>query len=137
MGLKKRHFISNDSDYFNDGEEAIKLEHCADGGKVCKLQMALMNEDLLIARKLIENKEFTRAAQYIRQAFDSTWSLKDDRCQGCAGLFRSSVFSVLDHLINDLEDMTRGFFGSKKYRMDLERALTLKQDIVNLLERKP
>jgi hypothetical protein len=137
MGLKKRHFVSKDNDYFKDGDEAIKLEHCADGGKVCKLQMMLMNEDLLIARKLIENKEFTRAAQHIKNAFDSTWSLKDDRCQGCAALFRNSVFAVLDHLISDLEDMTKGFFGTKKYSKDLERVQLLKQDILNMLERKP
>ena len=136
MGLKKRQFISKDNDYFKDGEETIKLEHCADGGIACKLQMMLMNEDLMIARKLIENKEFTRAAQHIKQAFDSTWALKDNRCQGCAALFRNSVFAVLDNLISDLEDMTRGFFGSKKYRRDLERAVLLKQEILNMLEHK-
>lgn len=123
--MKKRRFISKDSDFFKDQEESIKLEHCPDGGQKCKVQMATMNEHLLLTRKLIENKEFSRGTEVIKKAFDTTFDLKDKQCQGCAELFRSFITQTVHTCINELEELTTGFLANKRYKSDLENARTL------------
>lgn len=125
--MKKR-LITRDDDYFKNNEESIKLEHCADKGEKCRVQMVIMNENLLLARKMIENKEFTRSVEVIRKAFESTYMLKEKQCQGCAELFRNFIAQSLNQLVDDLEQLTTGFLASKKYVSDLENARKLLQE---------
>jgi len=127
--MKKRGFIQSDSDYFHDSEDHIKLDFCAEGGNKCRNQMALMNEDLLLARRLIENKEFTRGIKLIEEAYNSTFELKEQQCLGCADLFRATITHSLNTMIQDLEQMTKGFLGSKKFLPEVERAKKVLQEL--------
>lgn len=114
--------LSKDSEYFKDNEEIIKLEYCKEKGEACNSQMKLMNGNLLLARKLIEKKEYTRALQEIKQAHSSTYQIKPDHCQKCAQLFRDTIINSLRQLITDLKKMTKGLFANKNYKVDLEEA---------------
>jgi len=127
--MKKKWFISKDTDYYRDNEDAIELENCPAGGDLCKSQMAFMNKNLISARKLIENKEYTRAVISIKDSFDSTFELKEKQCQACADLFRKTISNKLDQLILDLDEMTNGFMGIKSYQSDLNVAKRLLQDM--------
>jgi len=119
--MKKRWFISKDSEYFKENEDTIKLENCPAGGEFCQLQMGFMNKNLLLAHKFVENKEFSRAVTLIKESYESTFDLKEEQCQKCAILFRDSILNILNNIIQDLEAMTKGIF-SKGYQSDLLHA---------------
>ena len=128
--MKKRRLVLRDSDYFQDGEDAIKLEYCADGGNTCRSQMAVMNENLLLARKFIENKEFSRGVEVIRKAFDSTFDLKEDKCQSCSKFFRLSITNSLTHVVHDLEEMNSGLFRSRLHQAEITAAIKMLKEIL-------
>ncbi len=121
--------FSQDSEYFRDKEEFIKLEHCKDKGDACNSQMKLMNGNLLLARKLIEKKEYTRALQEIKQAYNSTYQIKPEQCQKCAQLFRDTIMGTLKQITTDLKKMTSGLFARKMYRFDLQQAEILLREL--------
>ena len=128
--MKKGRLVLRDSDYFQDGEDAIKLEHCADGGNTCRSQMMVMNENLLLARKFIENKEFSRGVEVIRKAFDSTFDLKEDKCQSCSKFFRLSITNSLTHVVHDLEEMNSGLFRSRLHQAEITAAIKMLKEIL-------
>lgn len=121
--------FSKDSDYFSDNEQIIRLEYCKDKGEACNSQMKTMNGNLLLARKFIEKKEYTRALHEIKQAFTSTYQIKPDQCQKCAQLFRDTIIGTLKQLITDLKKMTSGLFARKTYKFDLQEAEKLLLDL--------
>lgn len=120
--MTKRQLLIKDSDYFHDHDDSIKLKYCPSGGENCHGQMAYMNNRLLLSQKFIENKEFIRAIDFLQEAFDSTFDLTENQCQRCAKLFRDSIIKTLIHLVADLEEMTRGLFRKKVYKIDLALA---------------
>lgn len=127
--MKKRRIIERDSDYFQDNEDAIKLESCANGGNACRSQMILMNKHLLLSRKLIENKEYNRALNEIKEAFETTFDLKEEQCQKCAQLFRDTIINSLETIISDLTKMSKRVFGFRNFESDLEMAKMLLQKL--------
>jgi hypothetical protein len=124
--------FSKDSDYFKDNEDIIKLEYCKDKGESCNSQMKMMNSNLLLARKLIEQKEYSRALQEIKLAFTSTYQIKPEHCQKCAELFRDTILNSLKKIISDLKKLTSGFFAKKNYKFDLQEAENLLRELEKL-----
>jgi hypothetical protein len=127
--MKKKWFISKDSDYYKDNEEAIKLESCPDGGELCKMQMLFMNQHLLEAHKFLENKDYIRAVESIKISFNSTFDLKEQKCKACTDLFRETIFDSLNQVISDLKGITTGIFARKNLKPDLTAAQLLLQEM--------
>lgn len=120
--MKKTKIVVKDSDYFNDEEDVIKLESCNGGGDICTMQMRVMNDNLILARKFIEKKEYTNALEEIRKAYVSTNELKNMPCLKCADLFRDIILKSLEKIVADLKKLTSGFWGNKNYLFDLSEA---------------
>lgn len=127
--MAKKRLIIKDSEYFHDNEDTIKLNFCPNDGEHCKGQMAYMNNRLLLTRKLVENKEYTRAIESLNEAFDSTYDLGEAQCQPCAQLFRESIVKTLEHLVSDLDEMTKGLFRKKTFIADLVLARRIMQEL--------
>lgn len=123
-----KHIISKDSDYFHDDEEIIKLESCLDG-QVCRKDLSEINKNLLLSRKFIERKEFNRALDVIKEAFDSTYNLKEEHCQKCARFFRETIVNSLDNTVSDIRKMNKGFFRYRNYSAVLEIAEKMLNEI--------
>ncbi len=130
----KNWFIGKDSDYFQDNFDVIELENCPRGGHSCKLQLALMNELLIKARKYIESKEYNAAFLLFEEAFNFSFDIKPIHCQNCTILFRNTILNSMSLAIIDLERMTHGLFAKKKYISDLVYAKTLIEDLKSQIE---
>ena len=130
--MKKKHIISSDSDYFQDKEDVIKLESCPNGGNVCRSQMEFMNSNLLLARKFVENKEYSQALDLIKEAFHSTFDLKEGQCQVCAKFFRDTIINSLEVIVKDITKMGKGIFGFRNYKPDLIMAEKLLEELKQL-----
>lgn len=130
----KNWFIGKDSDYFQENLDVIELENCPRGGHSCKLQLALMNELLIKARKYIESKEYNAAFMLFEEAFNYSFDIKPIHCQNCTILFRNTILNSITLSIFDLERMTHGFFAKKKYTSDLVYAKTLLEELKHQIE---
>jgi hypothetical protein len=129
--MKRTRIVLKDSDYFRDNEDVIKLEFCKNEGDACKVQMRLMNDSLVLARKFIEKKEYKNALQEIKNAYFSTSELQDLQCLKCADLFRDIILKSLEKIVTDLKKLTRGFWGNKNYLFDLSEAEKLYETLKN------
>lgn len=130
----KNWFIGKDSDYFQDNLEGIELENCPRGGLSCKVQLALMNELLIKARKYIESKEYKAAFLLFEEAFNFSFDIKPIHCQNCTNLFRNTILNSMSLAIFDLERMTHGLFTKKKYTSYLVYAKTLIEELKSQIE---
>lgn len=120
--MRRAKIALKDSEYFRDDEDIIKLESCKNDGDACQMQMRLMNDSLVLARKFIEKKEYTNALQEYRKAYLSTHELRKMPCLKCADLFRDVITKSLEKIVSELKRMTRGFWGNKNYLFDLSEA---------------
>jgi hypothetical protein len=116
-----KHIVLKDSEYFHDEEAIIKLESCLDG-QVCRKDLSEINKNLLLSRNFVERKEYNRALDVIKEAFDTTYNLKEDHCQKCARFFRETIINSLDRTVADLRKMNKGFFRYRDYSTVLEMA---------------
>lgn len=125
----KKWLIAEDSDYFKDDEDAIKLEKCPQGGHACRKEMASMNESLQKARVYNENKEHIQGFILYKEAFDATFNIKEVECQICAVFFRNTILTSLNKVIVDLEKLSKGWFAKKRYKQEL---ILLKESLKEL-----
>lgn len=129
--MKKRPFISTDSDYFKYNEEVIKVESCPKGQTDCDEQLTMINRSLVLARKFKEDKLYTRAIASIREAFDATFTIKPQECFRCGKFLRGTIINTLEYTIQELKDLTGGLFGNRNYKSDLKEAESLLEELKN------
>lgn len=127
--MKKRWFISKDSDYFKDHEDIIELESCPYEGEFCKPLLPIINKNLLEARKYVENKDYIRAVESLRNSFNFTFDLKEQKCKACIKLFQEVISDRLIQLIAELQEMTTGLFANKSFKPDLAEAQQVLQEM--------
>lgn len=117
--MKSNFLFRGDNEYFNDKEAFIKLEYCKEDGESCSSQLNAVNKNLVLARKLIEEKEYSKALQEINSAFNITYEIERPGCQKCAKLFRNTILNSLKQIIDDLKKTTSGIFAKKSLKPDL------------------
>lgn len=120
--MKRKHFISSDKEYFEDKNDIISLESCLNGGIGCKAQLKAVNENLRLVHRLIEDKKHPHAINIIKETYNSTFEIKEERCQKCAGLFRETIVNSLNFIILDLSQLSQGILGDNIYKTDLDVA---------------
>lgn len=107
-------FIYSDDLYFNNNEHIIELESCPRGGNKCEDLRDSINHYLLLSRKLLEEKQYTKACTELLNAYKSSFHLKSKPCKGCAGLFRTVILESMHSAQDDLKRQTSGIFKKKK-----------------------
>ncbi|HEX3009648.1 MAG TPA: hypothetical protein VHO90_18735 [Bacteroidales bacterium] len=120
--MKKKQFVMRDSDYFHDEEDIIRIESCASMKECCVSILPLLNKNLLLSRKLFENKEYPDAIFLLKDAFEAVSELTNDQCQRCKEQFREIILKHMETIVVDLREITTGLFANKNYRYDLEFA---------------
>ncbi len=72
------------------------------------------------------NKEYQHSVMSLKKAFEKTFELISPMEQQCADLFRQTIMESLEAIYHELKRMTRGFFGSGRYK----RSLILSEEIL-------
>jgi hypothetical protein len=115
-------FIETEGDYFQDDREIITLEKCSNGGEYCREVISKINTYLVQSRNFFIDKDFVKAIEMKKLAFDETFNFSQDTCQGCGLTIRNHIYSSAKEMVSELEKMTRGWFGKKKFLAQLEVA---------------
>ncbi len=116
-------------------DKTIELDKCPNGGLFCPDLLENVNNLLHNANLYAQNKEYSRALELKETAFNQIVQLKNDRCQPCGTLFREVILNSVKMYITDLEKMSSGFFGKKKYKYHLKNAERLFKRMENYLEK--
>jgi len=105
--------------------EAIHLESCPQGGDNCKTHRAVINECLKNSFDCFVNSHYEKSIDELKTAFEQTYDMENETCIKCAELFRLRITSSLEQIQSELQQMTTGFFKSKRHKPSLEYATTV------------
>jgi len=123
---KERQSVSN-PEKINENDGKIELVSCPRNETICKDHLFLINKCYEEAGQHRQEKNFQLSIESLKIAFNKTTELNQQHCVRCAELFRSTIAESLDDIRDELEKMTTGFFGNKRYKSSLliaEKTLT-------------
>lgn len=120
-------FSSKEKDNFDDEENKIELVSCLNGGMRCQHHLDLINKRFSASNQYIQNKEYVRSIEELKNAYDETTGLSDSSCVKCAEFFRETITKSLETIQIDLSRMSRGLYR-KRYAVSYRLATsTLKE----------
>ncbi len=119
----KGHLFSiSENEYFDDKQSKIELVSCDLGGHKCSEHRAVINRKMLASRKFLLNKDYLRSIESIKEAYYITADLQENSCANCAKLFRCMLTQSLENIHDDLKQMSRGWFMTKRYQSSYKLA---------------
>lgn len=128
MGRKIFSLAVDEVVYFNSTEDKIELVHCPYDKKECVRQLPDINKYFQESHQSRMDKDYQRAIEALKQAFDITYDIQECTCTTCAGLFRTTIISSMKILRSELKDLTSGWFSNKRFVPAFELATnTLKE----------
>ena len=108
--------------YFNDKQAKIEVVDCPQDMEECLKQLPEINRYFLESHRYHLNKDYQRSIEALKLAFNTTKEIKESSCLKCAELFRTTITQSLENIYDDLQKMTTGWFGSKRYQSSFEIA---------------
>lgn len=102
-----------------DKKDKIELVSCPDMGMVCKEHLAVVNRCYTISEQHRKDKNYNLSLEELKSAFYKTTELNELPCSKCAALFRSTITESVQDLHSELEKMSGGIFGNKRYLASL------------------
>ena len=120
--MKLLPLIMHESQYFKDKVEHIDLVECPNGGEVCKNQLNYINEKIQSSRVNWLNKDYPKALDDLKNAFETTFEVDKELCIPCADLFRATILKAVENIFDDLQQLTSGILRKKRYQSELELA---------------
>lgn len=88
---------------------------CNAGGHNCKEHLKVINQRYSEATFFHSEKDYLNSIKSLKSAFFVTDELTQEKCVGCAALFRSTITQSLQNINSELHDLTTGFFRKKRY----------------------
>jgi hypothetical protein len=114
--------------YFQSDEDKIELVHCPYDNKECVKQLPDINKYFHESHQSRMDKDYLKAIEALKHAFDITYDIQECTCTTCAGLFRTTIISSMKIIRSELKDMTSGWFSNKRFVPAFELAThTLKE----------
>lgn len=94
----------------------IELMVCKSGGHTCKEHLKVINQRYSEATFFHSEKDYLNSIKSLKSAFFITNELTQEKCIGCAALFRSTITQSLQNINSELHNLTSGFFRRKRYQ---------------------
>ncbi len=98
-----------------DNQNIIEFVNCPLKEMMCKVHLNEINSIYLESEQFCKNKDYTRSIDSLKIAFNKATELMENPCSKCAQHFRLSIIETLANIHDDLEEMSKGFFGDKNY----------------------
>lgn len=111
--------------------EKIVLVSCPFDGNDCKEHRMVINRDFYASQNYLVNKEYSRSILALKNAFHKTNELEKSTCVNCAKMFRTSITQSLENIHDDLQYMTSGFFGNRRFHPSLILAVNVLKEMKN------
>lgn len=127
--MKKQTTFSNEEPYQSKiSDNKIEVLNCPLKSLPCRGHIIELNRCYLDSEKYQKEKNFERSIEILKSAFFKTTELNDHPCANCSLLFRSMIIDSMKNIYNELDQMSKGFFGTKRYHLSyLSAGLALKE----------
>lgn len=100
-------------------QDKIELVSCPNKDMICKEHLSVVNKCYILSEQYLKDKNFQLSIEELKSAFYKTTELNELPCSKCAALFRTTITDSLEEIHTELEKMTSGIFGSKRYQSSL------------------
>lgn len=95
---------------------------------LCKGHLYEVNKCYLDSEQYHKEKNFQQSIETLKSAFVKTTELTDHPCANCALLFRSVIIESMKNIYNELGQMSKGIFGTRRYQLSyLSAEMALKE----------
>lgn len=118
---RKDQFLQSGEDT-GSNKNKIELLSCPHTGKDCKDHLSLINQSFSESHIYKQNKNFQGSIEALKNAFEKTNELQDLSCSTCAEFFRSTIALSLENMHDELNEMSTGIFGRKRYQSSYKAA---------------
>jgi hypothetical protein len=109
-------FSASDTEYLNEKQDKIELLSCPRNGIICQEHLVVVNKCYVESEHYRKERDFERSIDTLKSAFYKTTELVESPCSKCASLFRLTITESMENMHNELENITTGFFGKKRYQ---------------------
>ena len=125
-------FSASDAEYLNEKQDKIELLSCPRNGRICHEHLAVVNKCYVESDHYRKEKDYERSIDTLKNAFFKTTELVESPCSKCATLFRSTITESLENIHSELESMSTGIFGKKRYQTGYQHAVKVLREFENV-----
>jgi hypothetical protein len=129
-------FSETETENFNVKKEKIELVSCPLKEMMCKFHLSAVNKSYLQSEKYRKEKDFHMSIETLKSAFNKTTELMEHPCTKCAQLYRSNIIESLENIHGELEEMSKGIFGNKRYQSSYIKADNVLKEFENVGQSK-
>lgn len=108
-------FCKDENDAASNFGNKFEIERCAINGENCKNHLSEINRSYLISNQSNQNKDYSNAIEALKKGFYKSCELNDPVCLSCSRMFRSTITQSIANIQNELENISGGLFGTKRY----------------------
>lgn len=120
--------------YFNSDEDKFELVHCPYDKKECVKQLPEINKYFHESHQGRLDKDYFKAIEALKHAFDITYDIQEYTCTNCVGIFHSTIVSSMEIIRSELKDLTTGWFSNKRYVPAFEMATDVLKEMNQKME---
>jgi hypothetical protein len=96
-------------------QDKIELLVCNSGSQNCKEHLLIINKCYVDATSYHLEKDYLSSIESLKCAFFCTSDLQETSCVQCANLFRSTITKTLENIKGELQELTSGLIGNRRY----------------------
>jgi hypothetical protein len=108
-------FSLSQTEVFIDNQNITETINCPLKEMMCKVHLTDINKSYLESEQLRKEKDYLKSIESLKIAFKKATELMDNPCTKCAQNFRLSIIKSLVNIHDELEELSKGFFGDKNY----------------------
>lgn len=127
----------SENGYIEEKSDKIEFTGCKMSGHSCLNYLPKINDHFRESDLFYGDRDFNRAIDALEKAWYEAGELKDPDCQRCSLFFQATVIQSLENIHSELESMTKGIFGTKRYQSCYLKADGLLKRIRTTKEVKP
>jgi hypothetical protein len=121
-----------DSEQIIVKQEKIELVSCPLREMMCNVHLSSVNKSYTEAEQHRKEKNFNSSIDTLKSAFYKTVELMDHPCIKCAHHYHTNIIDSLENIHDELEKITSGIFGDKRYHPIYLKAINVIKEFENL-----
>jgi len=125
-------FLSKSEPSQTNINNKIEILNCPLKIILCSGHLSEVNKCFLDSEQYHKEKNFERSIEMLKSAFFKTTELTDHPCAKCALLFRSVIINSMQNIYNELGQMSKGIFGTKRYQLSYLSAESALKEFENV-----
>lgn len=115
-------FSATDARNYKDNLDRIELVSCPLNEMMCKVHLASVKKSYVESEQFRKEKDYYSSIVSLKSAFFKATELMAHPCTKCAQQYRLKVVESMFNIHGELEEISQGIFGNKKYQSSFIKA---------------